>query len=85
MLMCQRCKSLRVATVNAKCSDQFDMNIEGHNHYGYVPSDFGIRGGDYINFTYCLDCGQMNGTWPLPQTMIEEEISENLETTNEAE
>jgi len=26
---------------------------------GYVPHDFNIGGGDYIDFRYCLDCGRI--------------------------
>lgn len=38
---------------------------------GYVPSDMGIGGGDYIEFEWCLDCGQIQGTFPRLMTELE--------------
>ena len=38
---------------------------------GYVPRDLGVGGGDDVEFTYCLDCGQIQGTFPLPPAKIE--------------
>lgn len=32
----------------------------------------GIGGGDYVEFDYCLDCGQIQGTFPVPKHEIEE-------------
>jgi hypothetical protein len=31
----------------------------------------GIGGGDYVAFSYCLDCGQIQGDFPLPETGME--------------
>jgi hypothetical protein len=49
----------------------FNAEINGAEHDGYVPEDLGIGGGDYVQFSYCLDCGQIQGTFPLPLTKIE--------------
>lgn len=32
-----------------------------------------IGGGDYLVFAYCLDCGQMQGEWPLKKTELEDD------------
>ena len=32
----------------------------------------GIGGGDYIEFSYCGDCGQIQGDFPLAPTKMEE-------------
>jgi hypothetical protein len=37
-----------------------------------VPRDLGIGGGDDVQLTYCLDCGQIQGKFPLPPTQMEE-------------
>jgi len=37
----------------------------------YVPGDFGIGGGDYIRFDYCLECGKIQGDFPLEITELE--------------
>lgn len=49
----------------------FSAHIDGKRHEGYVASDMGIGGGDYIEFGYCLDCGQIQGEFPRPETLLE--------------
>lgn len=72
---CQKCGSNRMADISGKCSDMSDFSIpsQGIEKDGYVPSDAGIGGGDYIEIGYCMDCGQMEGEWPLPKTEFEED------------
>lgn len=74
--MCQRCGSKRVIGVSGKCSDSFSAM----RHYddgtfqekiGYVPEDLGIGEDKYMDFDYCLDCGQIQGQFPLPETLLE--------------
>jgi hypothetical protein len=38
---------------------------------GYVPNDLGIGGGSYIEFSYCLYCGQIQDIFPLDQSELE--------------
>lgn len=77
-MSCQRCKSERTAEVSAKCSDMFSAALKpGQKQIeGYVPSDLGIGGGDYVEFRFCLDCGQIQGTFPLPPAEDEAPIAE---------
>ena len=74
-MKCQRCASERLARVNAKCSDRcvFTPEQGEHDLIGYVPFHVGIGGGDYIQFKYCLDCGQIQGDFPLPRVEDENE------------
>lgn len=63
----------RVVKVFAKCSDSFSVETEDeHQEYeGYVPDDMGIGSGDYIDFAYCLDCGQIQGDeFPLAPSVL---------------
>lgn len=83
-MTCQTCKSERILSYNGKCSDLFSGSI-GPKHkdfsddgYGYVPEGLGIGGGDYLRGDLCLNCGQMQGKWPVPAH--ESESSENDET-----
>lgn len=68
---CKTCKSDRLMTVSGKTSDLCWLRDEktGQEHDGYVPSNCGIcepsDGGDYIAFTYCLACGQIQGRFPV--------------------
>lgn len=68
---CQTCKSDRVVLVDGKTSDMCGVNINDKTAHGYVPSDMGIGGGDYLRFELCLNCGQVQGEFPLPQTELE--------------
>jgi len=65
-MSCQRCKSERVMHVSCKCSDMFNASM------GEKDTVFGEGGwGDYVRFNLCLSCGQMQGTWPNPETAFE--------------
>lgn len=69
---CTRCGSKRILSVNAHCKDLGYVEIAGQTHDGYVPDDLGIGGGDDVDFQVCLDCGQMQGLWPLPPCRLEQ-------------
>jgi hypothetical protein len=65
-----------VASVNGKTSDLCYVTIQDVEKDGYVPSDMNIGGGDYLEFDYCLDCGQMIGEFPiLYPTKLEQKYS----------
>ena len=49
------------------CSKSSDLNHFQHRHReydGYVLKGMGIGEGDYVQFTFCTECGQMQGNWP---------------------
>lgn len=65
-MACKTCKSERVAGLSAKCSDMCFINYpDGSEKDGYVPSDIGIGGGDYVEFDWCMDCGQIQSEFPV--------------------
>lgn len=77
-MICQRCSSIRVARVCAKCSDMCSVSINKTNEVdGCVPEDIGIGGGDYVEFSWCLDCGQIQGKFPMPISEQEKDITDN--------
>jgi hypothetical protein len=66
MQTCDQCGATRLLSVSAKCSDMcsvVDMN-DGREEHGYVPRGVGIGGGDYVELTYCLQCGKIQGEFP---------------------
>ena len=73
---CIRCKSRRLARIVAKCSDMFSMGYMGKSYHGEVPSSE-IGSGDYIEFEYCLGCGQIQGVFPEdePEKDVDEQPS----------
>jgi hypothetical protein len=64
-MKCTRCESVRIAQVSAKCSDLCCVQQDGQDKDGYVPYGMGIGGGDYVQFEWCLECGQMQGKFPV--------------------
>lgn len=62
--MCE-CGSDRVAEVTAKCSDLFHLYYKDVEYNGYVKYGIGLGGGDYIEFEYCLECGRIQGKFPI--------------------
>jgi hypothetical protein len=50
------------------------VTIGEHDYDGYVPGDMGIGAGDYIEFEFCGDCGQIQGDFPLLPTELEGEL-----------
>lgn len=71
MSTCQTCLSTRIASVTGKTDDRCSVAINGVGLDGYVPLDMSIGGGDYLRFAYCLDCGQIQGKFPLGETSLE--------------
>lgn len=72
MMSCNKCSSERIVHVNGKTSDCCMIEMGEEELDGYVPHDMGIGGGDYIQFSYCLDCGQIQDDFPIPPTKMEE-------------
>ena len=79
MKNCQRCNSARVIRIRGKTSDCFGADGNFGDYDGYVPDDIGIGdgSGDMIYFKYCLDCGQIQGKFPLPVSKMEKGKSED--------
>jgi|WetSurMetagenome_2_1015567.scaffolds.fasta_scaffold1759253_2 hypothetical protein len=78
-MSCTSCKSKRLCSVNGKCDDRCTVEVGGADCDDYVPSDLGIGGGDYLRFTYCLDCGKIQGSFPLEKTELEDNSNEVLD------
>jgi hypothetical protein len=66
-MSCQKCASPRIFSVYAKCSDLCTIETNTRlEHDGYVPQEIGIStDSDAVNFDYCIDCGQIQGTFPI--------------------
>ena len=58
--LCFRCGSPELVQVSAKCNDLCRLTRNGKTEWGYVPDDLGLGNNqDYVSFTYCRRCGQM--------------------------
>lgn len=49
-------------SISAKSSDLNSIEIDhlGVEHDGYNPDIQGVCSGDYVDITFCLDCGQIH-------------------------
>ena len=70
-MSCIKCSSERIAAVSGKTSDTCSVRVGTNDRCDYVPGDMNIGSGDYLKFIYCLDCGQIQGSFPLPTTELE--------------
>jgi len=75
-MKCKKCNSERILEMGCKCSDRFIASIGSNEYEGYVPDDLGIGGGDYVEINVCLDCGQLCGNFPRPQTEMEKDSTD---------
>lgn len=66
MEKCQKCESDRVVFFSAKCSDLFFSRYKGKEHNGYVNLPDHLQDyGDYVDIDLCLECGQVQGKFPM--------------------
>lgn len=72
---CDNCCSERIISIMGKCSDCFNAQYMGIDYDGYVLSEAGIGGGDDIEMKYCLDCGKIQGNFPIPEGIIVSEMN----------
>ena len=78
-MSCDKCNSVRIVTIDAKCSDMFEMWYKDEHGIGYVPKNllFGKGGyGDYVHLAFCLDCGKIQGKFPIPEEEIDVAMNE---------
>ena len=71
-MTCDKCSSKRIVKVWSKPSDQASVTLGHLTKDGYsIPKDLGIKGAGYIIFSYCLDCGKIQGDFPLKPSKME--------------
>lgn len=65
------CKCERIMSVSGKTSDCCGVSLGDKYCDGYVPYDIRIGGGDYLEFKFCVDCGKIQGKFPIPEEALE--------------
>ena len=61
---CQSCGAVAVVEVCGKTSDMCCMRHLHREYDGYVLRDMGVGEGDYLEFDFCVQCGQIQGEFP---------------------
>lgn len=70
-MSCQKCGSDRILEINAKCSDLCFTTFQGQEKDGYPPNVPGVADGcDYIETKICMECGQVQGKFPISDKQI---------------
>ncbi len=82
-MSCDACGSDRVVSVSGKCNDQCNVSYKQMERDDYIPKDMGIGGGDYLEFDYCLECGKIQGNFPLDDPQWYQETQEGREEEDE--
>ena len=80
MKTCQRCSSERILSVCGKVRDCCSYSLYGGRDFEGFPYDMNLGEGEYLEFKLCLECGQLQGTFPLP---VENERPEGYEEEEE--
>lgn len=78
-----KCGSKRLMNLSGKSSDLHSWEIEHLKHEGdgYAPDIPHVCDGDYIDFTFCLDCGQIQHFSPVSDEYLITEL--NIEEEEE--
>jgi hypothetical protein len=77
-----KCGSDRLLRISAKCSDLFGMSYKGKEYDGYVPTDIEIGNdgyGDYVSMVICLECGLIQGKFPVSEKKIQAHFKDKEE------
>jgi len=72
MSKCQRCSSDRIFSFTSKSSDLNGGSFKDKEFDGYFPRDLNLGGGDYVEASVCLECGQVQGSWPVDDPDFED-------------
>ena len=72
-MKCDSCDSERILQTCGKTSDRLQCIFKGKETLGYAPKIKNICGGDYIEPDICLECGKVQGEFPVEDPDMEEE------------
>ncbi len=62
--VCQKCEAIAIVQVCSKASDLHCLRHLHRDHDGYMLKDMGVGSDDYVEFSFCVNCGQIQGAWP---------------------
>ena len=61
---CQNCGAVAIVEVCGKTSDCCAMQHLHRSYDGYVLRGMGVGADDYLEFHFCVNCGQIQGDFP---------------------
>ena len=76
-MKCQRCNSERIADVFSKCRDIFIWKSDKIEFEGYaIPPGGEFGKGTPLEFKYCLECGQIQYSFPVPSEWDKDDMED---------
>ena len=66
-MACQNCKSNRIVNLMTGNGRSWDFFKEDGHYIETNPSEMGLGTKEDISFNYCLNCGQIQGIFPVPE------------------
>ena len=66
---CQTCKSKNVAYAYFSLGSHFSLSMLGDVYQGELPMNINLGEGRNIKFKICMDCGQVQGEWPIKKSI----------------
>jgi hypothetical protein len=70
------CLHKRVLRISSKTCDCFNITGDDIDYEGYVPEGLNLGGGDYIEFSYCIDCGKIMGQFPISEEDLKDAVKD---------
>ena len=69
---CIKCNGENILSIGGKTGDLCSGELQGIDFEGGVPEGFNLGGGDYLQFKLCIDCGQVQGEFPITDDAVNE-------------
>lgn len=76
-MRCDNCGNKRIVELFSHAKDMHTIRYRNFERRGYLPDGFGIGRGDDTEIDYCLECGKIQGSFPITDESIEEAINED--------
>jgi len=75
-MTCTHCESDRLFKINSHHTDRFTFSYKGESSKfpDYAPRVDNICGGDDVNVCICLNCGTVQGEFPVNDDSILEQL-----------
>ena len=70
IMSCDQCGSKRLLNISAKCADTFYASSQGKETYN-IPLKANLGEDDYLSFGLCLNCGKVQGAFPVAKLYFE--------------
>ena len=83
-MQCQKCESYNVASINCDFTNYGSIYIPKFVvEFSKVPCGMNTGNDDYLDLKFCLDCGQVQGEFPVNMETVAEENELEVDETYE--